>query len=145
MIEKPIADEKVGEGWIRLWLAFEALGAKEDKTREALEDLINKLDSDDRVKVYKKDFTKPEFVENPHPIIKEGYSITCETELISRNLDNAVHVIMEYGPSAVEILEPNKLNLGIGEAQGILNLISEMMHRFAAAGVGGIVIAGKKE
>lgn len=145
MMEKVNADEKVREGWLRLWMAFEALGAKEDKTKEALEELIGKLDKDARIKLYKKEFTKPEFVQNPHPIIKEGYSITCEAEMVINNFDNAVHIIMEYGPSAVEILEPNKLNLGIGEAQSILNLISEMMHRFAAAGIGGIVIAGKKE
>ena len=47
---------------------------------------------------------------------------------------------MHYGPSSVEIIEPKMVNLKLGEAQGILNSIGDMLHKFVAAGVGGVVI-----
>ena len=92
MIEKALADEKVGEGWLKLWLAFEALGAKEDKTKEALERLIGKLEEDKKVKMYKKEFTDTKKVEMPNnPKIKESYTLTCETELVVDNFDTAIN------------------------------------------------------
>ena len=46
-----------------------------------------------------------------------------------------------FHASSVEILKPEKYQLSAGEAHNILNTMAEMMHRFAAAGFGGIVIA----
>jgi hypothetical protein len=60
--------------------------------------------------------------------------------MISKNLNNLAQIVIEYGPSAIEILEPDKFNLNSGEAQSILNSISHMMHMIAAGGAGGIVL-----
>jgi hypothetical protein len=49
-------------------------------------------------------------------------------------------VVIEYGPSAIEVYEPEKFVLNVGEAQSILNSIAFMMHTLAAAGAGGIVV-----
>lgn len=84
-------------------------------------------------------------VEKPTEKIDTAYSKTCEIELISRDFDSLVQIVIEYGPSAVELLEPKKLEIGLGDAQGILNRISQMMHRFAAAGFGGIVFLREGE
>ncbi len=145
MIEKPEADEKVEGGWLRIWLIFEVLAGKADKGKDVLNNLIDKLDQDPRVKMYKKEFSDVKKIENPMPKVKEGFSLTCEIEFVTETFDKASQIVMEYGPSAIEILAPHRVELKIGEAQGILNSISQMMHRFAAAGVGGIVVAGKKE
>jgi len=139
MITKEEANEKVGEGWIRVWLMFEVLAIDENTTKNSLESLINRLEKDVRIKIYKKDFGNLKKVEKPMPNIEFGYSLTCETELISKNFDNLVQIVTEYGPSAIELLEPSKFDLDVGEAQAILNTISEIMHQFAAAGAGGIV------
>ena len=139
MINKEEADEKVREGWIRSWLMFEVLAVNEETTRKSLESLINRLDKDNRIKLYKKTLGEIKKVEKPIPNIEVGYSLTCETEIISKKFDNLVQIVITYGPSAIEILEPSKLYIDGGEAQKILNTISEMLHEFAAAGVGGIV------
>jgi hypothetical protein len=120
-------------------MIFEVLAINEKVTKESLETLINKLEKDSRIRMYKKGFGEMRKVEKPLPNIEFGYSLTCEIELISKKLDDLAQVVSEYGPSAIELLEPLKLSINAGEAQTILNLISSIMHEFAAAGAGGIV------
>jgi hypothetical protein len=144
MLIKQEADEKVREGWLRASMIFEVLAINEKTTKDSLEELINKIEKDNRIKLYKKDFGEIRKVEKPLPNIEFGYSLTCDIELISKKLDDLAQVVSEYGPSAIELLEPLKLNINAGEAQTILNLISSIMHEFAAAGAGGIVFLRKE-
>ena len=139
MITEAEANEKVSEDWFRAWLIFEALAINETVAKDALETLVKKLDNDNRVKIYKKSFGETKKVEKPIQNVDIGYSVTCEINLISKKFDNLAQIAIEYGPSAIEILEPEKFDLSVGEAQSILNSISQMMHRLAASGAGGIV------
>jgi hypothetical protein len=139
MITEEEASKKVGEGWIRSWVVFEALGINESATKDALEVLTKKLEDDARVRMYKKCFGDVNKVEKPIEGVEVGYSLTCEVNLVSKTFDNLSQIAIEYGPSAVEIMEPDCIKLKLGEAQSILNSISQMMHRLAASGVGGIV------
>jgi hypothetical protein len=132
-------NEKIKEGWLKAWMMFEVLAINEKVTKESLESLMNKLEKDSRIKVYKKEFGEIKKVEKPLPNIEFGYSLTCEIELISKKFDDLVQIAIEYGPSAIELLEPSKLNINAGEAQAILTSISQLIHNFAAAGAGGIV------
>jgi hypothetical protein len=139
MITEEEAHKRVDEGWFRCWAAFEALAIDEKVAKDALENLIDKLDKDARVKVYKKSFGEAKKVEKPMPNIDVGYSLTCEASIVSKNFGSLAEITIEYGPSAIEVIEPEKFNLNAGEAQSVLNSISDMMHRIAAAGIGGIV------
>ena len=144
MITKGEADEKMKDGWIRAWMMFEVLAVNEETTKNSLESLLNRLEEDNRIKMYKKEFGEIKSVEKPMKNIDMGYSLTCEAEMISKKFDNLIQIVMEYGPSAIEILEPKCINIDAGEAQIILNSVSQIMHQFAAAGAGGMVfIRGK--
>lgn len=145
MIDKHLAEEKIESGWIRARFDFDVLAINEKKTKEALEELMDRLDKDHRVKMYKKEFSDIKRVEKPLKDIEFGYSMTCEVELVSNKFEDLVGIVLEYGPSASEVLAPGKVSFPISEAQSILNNVSMMMHRFAAAGLGGIVLVGKKE
>jgi hypothetical protein len=144
MIAREDADEKVREGWLRSWMMFEVLAVNEKITRDSLESLMNKLDEDNRIKMYKKEFGEIRKVEKPIKNVDVGYSLTSEIEIITKNFDNLVQIVTEYGPAAIEILEPKKIDIDAGEAQGILNSISQIMHKFAAARTGGIVFVKGK-
>ena len=139
MIEKEEADGKVKEGWLRTWLMFEVLAVNEQTTKNSLESLLKRLDEDSRSKIYKQEFGEMKKVEKPLKNIDVAYSLTCEVELVSKKFDNLVQIVTEFGPSAIEILEPKKFELDAGQAQTILNSISQIMHQFAAARAGGIV------
>jgi hypothetical protein len=144
MITGEEADDKVRGGWLRTSMIFEVLAINEKTTKESLEGLIDKLEKDSRVKLYKKEFGEMRKVEKPMQNIDFGYSLTCEAQLVSKKFDDLTQIVTEYGPSSIELLEPLKINIDVGEAQAILNLISQIMHEFAAAGVGGIVFIREK-
>lgn len=144
MIEKEQANEKVKSGYLRVWMGFDAMAIREDVAKEALESLIAKLDIDSRVKLYKQEFGGAAKVEKPFKGIEEAWSVIANVELVAKNLSDLVGMVVEYGPSAIELLEPKKIGIDAGEAQAVLNVVSDMMHRFAAAGVGGaMVVHGK--
>ena len=144
MITEHEATEKVEEGWIRAWLAFEALAVKEEVTKSSLESLFNRMESDKRVRVYKKEFSDIKRVENPLQGVKEAWSQIIKMEIVSKKLHDLVGFVIDFGPSSIEILEPKKFETEMGEAQNILNSVAEMIHRFAAAGVGGVVVVHGK-
>ena len=144
MITKEEADEKVNQNWIRTKMVFEIIGVKEEVTKVALKDFMNKLDNDNRVGLFHTDYSDIARIENPTKHIKEGFSQICEAELIIKSFENLVGVVMEYGPAGIEITEPTRIELTIGEAQSIANLVSQMVHRFAAAGIGGLLFVKEK-
>ncbi len=145
MIEKERADEKVAAGWLRAWMAFEALAVNKEVVEASLSELVGRLDKDERVRVYRKEQAETKEVLNPIQGIEKAYSQVCDVELISKSLDNLIGIVTEYGPSAIELLEPSSFEMKSGEAQNILNNVSELLHRFASAGVGGMVfVRGNK-
>lgn len=145
MIDKTAADEKVHAGWLRAWFAFEVLAATEDIARASLTELVDKLEKDERAEIYRKEFGNIAKREKAFKGVEVAWSYTVELELAVKNFDELVQLVIEYGPSAIELFEPAKLSIPVGEAQAILNTISSVMHRFAAAGLGGIVFVRGKE
>jgi hypothetical protein len=144
MISKAEADEKVKGKWLRVRLVFEVIGVRQDVTEVALKDLLGKLDRDKRVAVYNKEFSDIIKVENPVKNIKEGYSQVCEADLVAKGLENLVGIVIEYGPSAIDVIEPAKIEMPVGEATAVANTVSDMIHRFAAAGIGGLLFVKEK-
>lgn len=144
MISESEANDKVKEGWIKAWMAFEVLAINEKTAKESLEGLINNLDNSKRGHIYKKHFADIRKVDKPIKNIEVAYSLTSDVELVSKNFESLVMAVIEFGPSAIEILKPLNLNIKAGEGQKILNTISHMMHRFAAAGLGGLLLLKDK-
>ena len=132
--------KKINDGWIKSWMMVEVLAVEKDAAEESLKQHIDKLRKENKTEILKADFQAAEEVDNPLPNVAKAYSQVVELELLTENFEKLMFITMNYGPSALEILEPSQIRMDMGEAQGILNSISEMIHRFAAAGVGGVVI-----
>jgi len=145
MISSAEAKEKAAAGWFDVWVAFEGLAVNKEAVKSALEGLMSHLEADHKIKVYAKEFLEPEKVENPIKGISEAWSLVVNVNFVSKSFHDLVQVIIEYGPSAVEILGPSKKEMQINEAQDVLNNIAGMMHRYAAAGLGGMVLVRGKE
>ena len=135
-------EKKMKEGWIKSWMMIEVMAVTDETAKKSLENHVNELAKEKRTIVYKKSFKEIKKVESPRPNIPVAYSNVVELEMITQTYEQLVYVVMNYAPSAVEVLEPEKVSIEAGELQGILNSISDMMHKFAAAGVGGVVIKG---
>jgi hypothetical protein len=125
--------KRLKEGWIKSWVMIEALAVSEDTAKSAIEKLVEKMEGEKNVMVFDKDLKGIKKVEDVNPKIPQAFSQVIEFHMLTPNYDKLVYMIMNYGPSAVEILEPKEIRMDQGEAQGILNSISTMIHRFAAA------------
>ena len=141
---KEKADKKIKkDGWIRASMMIEVLAITEEATKNALEKHVEGLAKEKQVMLYKKDFGKIIGVMNPlpkNPNIKEAFSQVVELECGIQRYEDLIQLVMYYGPSSIEILEPGNINMKLGEAQGILNSIADLIHKFVAAGIGGVII-----
>lgn len=139
---KEKADKKMKEGWIRAWMMIECMAINPEAAKSALETHVRKMGKENKIIIYKQDFKKIQELEKPlrGKNIDKAYSLVVEIEMVSETFEKLIYLVMNYAPSALEILEPENLKIDAGEAQGILNSISDLMHTFAAAGVGGVVV-----
>jgi len=137
---KEQAQKKVKEGWIHSVMMIEVLAVTEEAAKSSLEKHLESLEKEKKTIVFRKDFKEMEKVDKPRPNVEVGYSNIVEVEFVTENLETLVYIAMNYAPSSLEILHPKKITLDIGEAQGIVVSVADMLHKFAAQGLGGVVI-----
>jgi hypothetical protein len=133
--------KKLRDGWIKSSMMIEVLAVTEEAAKSSLEKHVHKMEKEDKTIVYKKEFRDVRKIEKPLPNIESAYSYLVELELLTENFEKLIYLTYTYGPSSIEILEPHNIKMDAGEAQGILNSIAEMIHRFAASGIGGVIIS----
>ena len=130
--------------WMKVSLIFEVLGTTREIVEKSLKEHIEKLEKIKTIFLYKKDFSKIEEVEKPMKNVEKAYSQIVETEAMVKDIRTLIIITISYGPSSIEILEPKKIEISAGEIQDVSNMIAGIIHKFAAAGVGGIVATPKK-
>lgn len=131
-------DEKAS--WVKAHFVIEALTAEEGKVRPALEKHLAKLKKEKYVTVSGERFHDVRRVTQPVPQVPEAFSCILEMDITVERFERLLYLVVAYGPTSVEIMAPTELKLKMGEAQTILNGVADLVHRFAAAGVGGLVI-----
>ena len=142
-LEEVIKNKKK-ENWIEVWFAIEALAVEKDVVESALKNHVERLSRVKEAFIYEKKFSEAKKVENPVKNIKEGFSQVVELKLFIKDLFSLINIVIVYGPSSVEIIGPDRKDIKLEEVQRISNVIAGIVHQFASAGLGGIVIAGKK-
>ena len=135
-----LAKKKKKEGWIHAKFMIEVLAVTEEAARSALDKHVQLLEKEKKAVVFKTDFGEIKEIPNPLPKIEKGYSIIVDIELMVENLDTLTLLVMNYAPSAIEVLHPDHLKLDSGEIQNILNSVADMIHQFARRGLGGIIV-----
>ena len=136
MLSKKEIKEKVKKGYLRVWMTFEVMGTAEDIVKKAIEEHVEKFEKDIRTEVYMKKFSDVEKTEIEGRTL---FSVICEVEFLSKNFRDLINLVLIYGPSACEILEPERIEIELGEAQDILNTLGGIMHRLSER-IGGIVV-----
>ena len=138
--KKGLFEKRLREGWIRSNMMIEVLAVNKETAKSSLKKHIEKMEKEDKAMIYNVEFREIKKVKNPVPNISEAYSNIVELDVLTANYDKLIYMVMSYAPSSVEILEPEHIKIDMGEAQGILNIVADMVHKFAAAGLGGIII-----
>lgn len=139
-----IVHEKSSKGWIKAWFAIELMAVSQEITEKSLKEHIEHLESLKDAFVFEKEVKPVEKLESPPKGVAEAYSQVVEVSLFIKDLPTLINIVMAFGPSSVEILEPKEMKIKIEEIQSISNLVASMMHQFASAGVGGIVFTPQK-
>lgn len=134
------AERKRKDGWITTWMMIEALAVSEQAAKSALEKHLDKMRREDKTVIYKTSFGETRKVEKPLPMVPVGYSCVVELELVTQSYEKLFYLVLNYAPSGLEILEPERITLDAGEAQGILNSLADVLHRFASRGAGGVLV-----
>jgi hypothetical protein len=131
---------RMKSGWIRVGMSIEAMAISGETASSALKKHVEKMEKEKGVLIYKQSCRGVEEVKKPLPHIEKGYCEIVDIEMIAENFDKLVYMVLNYAPSAIEILEPRDIKMDLGEAQGILNSLAMLIHSFAASGTGGLVV-----
>ncbi len=134
---------KLKEGWIEAWMSVEVLAISEEVAKTSLEKHIENMSKSPGISVYEKKFHECLETKSPLKNVEKAYSCIAEIKLLAKDFISLVSVILLYGPSSVEVIRPDRKELKIEEMQNMCNLLASLVHQFAAAGVGGIVISQK--
>ena len=132
--------KRLKEGWIKSNFMVEAMGLTKEVTEAALKKHVGMMDKEKDVIIAYKEFGTVNEIEKPLPNVPKGYSQVVEIEFIVESFDKLVQLVLTYGPASIEVLEPEKLTVGMGEAQMIINTIATLIHRFAASGKGAMLV-----
>ena len=130
-------DEKIKKGYILANMWFEVLAITKDAAEKSLKEHIKKLGEFRDCEILKTSFKKSKKVKITKK--REGYSKVAKVTLLAKSIESLIFVTILFGPSAVEILKPEKFEFSLATVQAIVNTFADLVHRFAAL-KGGIII-----
>lgn len=126
---------------LKLWMVFEAVAPTEEDLRDSLHEHVEEFANEEEVEIEEKDYDDMKELENPHPGLEKGYSQVCELKAYIENYPSAVSLCMSYGPTYVQVEEPDRLEMNLAETQDSLQKVVDMMHQYAQMGAGGIMVS----
>ncbi len=138
MADKPILEKDFNEdidienyvkdGAILARLFLEVQGNDKDAAKKALERTIfDSLGNEAHVTLL-----NVKFYEIRKDEEKEFYSGVVEVKLLVRDFRWFVNVVMRYGPSAIEIIEPQEVHMKMDEMQSLLADVSEISQTYSS-------------
>jgi len=130
---------------VKVWMVFEALGVEEDAVEESLEQHVDAFKSEDGVEILEMERDDVTEMENPREDIDKGYSYVIEVRADFNKFEKVVRSVINYGPTYVQVEEPDLYDLKLGEAQNVLQNVATTMHQYAEMGAGGVLISRKAE
>lgn len=132
------------EKWFEVFAAIEALAVTKETVESALKKHVEKMTHLRDILIYETEYAETLKVEKPMKNIDEAYSQIVRLRFFAKDFLTLLGVVMTYGPSSIEIIGPPQKEMRMGEAQNIVNLLAGVVHQFAAAGVGGMIITPDK-
>jgi len=128
------------KGWVKVSLWFEVLAIDKKGSKKVLKKHIESLKKVKHTHILKESYEKVKEIKKPRENIKKAYSHAVEVEIITKDLEILLFIVMFFAPSAVEIISPLKFELNAATVQTIMNSVADMMHRFAEKAMGGIAV-----
>jgi len=111
---------------IKARVSIQIIGNLADMVTKALKKAMEFLKERPGIKVTKEEYAKPEKMKGL-PLL----SAFVEFEADFDSFETFAGMIMDFGPDSVEVISPNKIELGIEEIQ---NTATDMAEKFKQAG-----------
>ena len=110
-------------GWIHSSLIIEVQGNDKKLADKAIHQMVERMKNEKDTRVYGADFSEVEQIK------ADWFSAHVEIFILTKNFGALTKIALLYAPSVVEIMDPNKINLEIGDAQNLLVDISGIVTR----------------
>ncbi|MBI4894405.1 MAG: hypothetical protein HY833_01570 [Candidatus Aenigmarchaeota archaeon] len=145
-MSKEILGEHLDKGWIHARMFFEVLAGSEEVARDSLKKHLGSVKKMENIKIVEEKYEDVVEVDDAPKQFKgkKAYSQVCEVDVVVSSVENLVYSVIFFGPSSIEIISPKEMRMKFEEVQSMANAVAEIMHRYASAGAGGIIISGKK-
>ncbi len=140
-------DEKklLDDGWIKMWILFDVQSNDRGHAEKALHDHVEKMKKEKWLKVSKENYVETEEVDAPPALrargIQKMYSKLYEAVVFVKGVEAAMNFVVNYAPSALEIIAPDEMKVKTSELQNALVTVADILHKFAQMGLGGVVIS----
>ena len=113
--------DKIEAGYIHFRAIIEMLGKPKEYIDETLHNYVAKLDENKELTVIKKDFAEPKAE-------KELFSVFVEIELLAKSMYAMVGFCIDYMPSSIEIIEPERMMMRSQELSNFFNDLQIKLH-----------------
>ena len=119
-----VMPKKEVEGKYKVNMIIEGLSSYEGALEKEIEVLEKKL-KNEKYKILK--FEKSDIAKE-----KDNYTQFFNVDISVPEFSDIVYLIVQYGPSSVELLEPTEVKLNLSEAQEVLNEIASAVHYYVS-------------
>ena len=108
----------------RAYIMVEGISDKQEVLAQAQESVLERFKADKRFEII--DLDVEDIIEN------EGvFTGMFEAEVVAKSFHDLIYLIITYGPSSIELMEPARFELKASEGQAILIDIAEMVHAYS--------------
>jgi len=121
-------DKRVREGSMLTRLFIEVQGNNKELAEKALENTIFNAMANER----DVDLLYVKFYDIRKDKNHEFFSGVVEVKLLTRDFRTLVSVVMRYGPTAIELIEPDKITMKMDEMQSLLADVSEICQAYSS-------------
>src|SRR3989344_340048 len=113
LTDKQLEKVKIAN-WINASFIIEVQGNDKEHVKKALGEMVSRLKQERGCELYEENY--PEITELKDKL----FSYHVELKFLAKDFNVLIHLALLYSPSAVEIYEPQKIAIPIGDAQNIL-------------------------
>ncbi len=119
---KRVTDDTINKGGLLINMYFDAHAPDAEGVKNRLTELFAKITKEEGVVYAIGEIEAPiqEEVEGKEES-REIYSTSGSIRVLTKDVRNAVRIVMSYGPMHTEVLEPQKMMVTFAEVQEIMN------------------------
>ncbi len=108
----------------RAYVMVEGVSEDKGKLEEMQKKVVERFKNDSYFQVI--DLNVEETLEN------DGvFTSMFEAEVVAKGFEDLIYLVINYGPSSIELIEPGKFEMKASEAQGVLIDVANMVHAYS--------------